>query len=211
MNLCVIVLSNDLKRHIKPPKYQPKICYKIDEKSIVEICLDTVIKLNPKLIILMVSKHEILFINKVIKYVNYAKLISYCIYDNLVENYTDVKMQKISLAETCYSGHDVLVIPGNCPTITLRSLSKMVNAKRNVKINDNFFFLPKENLHYLRPSIIDADLSLINTVANETDFIDEKEIKSVETSTDYEEAIKIFDKKKSFFKKFSRIRKNHSI
>ena len=81
MSLCIIVTTNDLNKEIHPPKYQPKVCYSLGDKTILEVCLDHLVQLNPKRIILMVSKNEIQPINRVLKYLSYAKLISYCIFD----------------------------------------------------------------------------------------------------------------------------------
>jgi len=136
MNLCVVVLTSGLK---DSPRNLPKVCYKIGDKSMLEIVLENVIQLNPNIIILMVERNNITPINKLIKHANYSKLISYCIFDSNKES-------KISMAEKCYYGRNVLVVPGNGPSLSTKSMYKMISDSRNVKINDKLFYLKKDDV-----------------------------------------------------------------
>lgn len=184
MDLCVIVLTSDITQETKPPKVIPKVCFKIQEKTMIEICLENVIRLNPVRIILMVSKYDIIHINKIIKYASYSKLISYCIYDNVKH----VGEQKISLTKHCYDGKNVLVIPGNSPLLTTKSMYKMVSENRNLKVNNFLFYLKKEN--------IDKVDNITEYSTRDENFLNHLETLRVDTRGQYEDMINRFRKKK---------------
>lgn len=178
MDLCVIVLTSDIRKETKPPRIIPKVCFKIGEKSMIEMCLENVVRLNPFRIILMVSKHDILYINRAIKYANYHKLISYCVYD------TNIFDQKISNAKTCYEGKNILVIPGNSPLLNTKSMNKILSENRNLKINNSLFYLKKEN-----SKIID-DIDHYST--KDENFLTANETIQVETRGQYEDILTLF-------------------
>ena len=181
MRLCVIVLTSNLDEKDTIPKLIPKVCYKVGEKTMLETCLDNVMKLNPPKVILMVSKPHILYINKLIKYEWYARKIGFCIYQD---------PRKISLAETCYSGKDILVIPANAPFLKYESLKKIIALNRSVKVNNNIFYLKKEELY--KVDYIQKE--------KEEDVLTKQETNQIETKFQLETVSTIF-KKKSFFKK----------
>lgn len=177
MNLGVIVMTsffNDIYRII------PKVCYKIGDKSMLEIVLENVSKLNPKIIILMIEKNNIININKLIKHADYAKLISYCIFDNQ-------KINNFSIAKKCYTDKNVLVVPGICPLLTTRSMYKMISLNRNVKINDYLFYLKKSDLEKI------DDIS--EYFSNDENLLPEKETMKIENRKQLEKINKkLFDK-----------------
>lgn len=180
-NLTVLIMTFKLNQEVKSSKYLPKVCHKIGDKTMIEIAIETALKLNPKLIILYVSKNNIQCINKVLKHTYYAKNLSYCILDNQLNG-----VQKLSLAHNCYEGGNILVIPGNAPLLNSRTLYRIVSENKDVKILDNLFYLKKENLN-----IIDIMPNLPNVNLN----IALDELKLVETKSDLEDIEKIFDKK----------------
>ena len=184
MNLCVIVLTSDLDKETRPPKILPKVCYKIGEKSMIEICLENIVRLNPDKIILMVSRHNIFFINKVLKHTDYSKLISFCITDNTSNDL--LKNRKISLAQNCYNGKNVLVVPGNAPLLTSRSMQRILSQKQNVKINNNIFYLKEEYLDKI------DDISEMTS----NNLLTGKEILQIRTQTELEYVQNIFEEKR---------------
>lgn len=186
MNLCVIVLTTDLNAVHKPPKFIPKVCYKVGEKTMIEICLENIALLNPSRIILMVSKYDIFYINKLIKHASYSKLISYCIFDNQ----NNERPYTISLAKNCYSGKNILVVPGNSPLLTSKIMYRMISENRNVKITNHLFYLEKECV-----SEIDY-ISDYNT--GDEDFITAKEKIQIESVSQYEEIKLLFEKKSKY-------------
>ena len=187
MNLCAIILTTNLKDPNRSPKVLPKVCYKVGDKSILEICLEHVNRLNPSRIIIMVSKANIIFINKLLKHTAYSKLISYCITDN-----SKIENNKISLAEKCYSGKNILVIPANAPLLTSRSLHRILSENRNLKINDNIFYLKKEHHH---------KVDIISQFPDEKNILSIEEIRQIETSGDLDEIKSIFLEKKKIHDK----------
>jgi bifunctional N-acetylglucosamine-1-phosphate-uridyltransferase/glucosamine-1-phosphate-acetyltransferase GlmU-like protein len=187
MDLCVIILTSNLNTEVKPPKFLPKVCFAVGTKTMIEICLDNVIRLNPKKIIIMVSRHNILYINKIIKYSEYAKLISFCITDNsqlIIE-------RKISLAKECYHNQNVLVVPGNCPLLSYKHMFRLISENRNIKINDNLFYMKKDHLD---------KIDFISEYSSENILPIEK-IKQVENQDDWEAMKIIFDEKNKKIKK----------
>lgn len=189
MNLCVVVLTSNLDEVDKVPKYIPKVCYQVGEKSMLEICLDNVIRLNPEKIILMVSKSHIMFINKVVKHLSYSKKISYCVYEE--------EKRRISSAEKCYQGRDVLVIPGNAPLLSTKSMHLILSEKKNVKINNAIFYIRKD------------DLNIMDTISEyqKDNLLTELETTQVETTGQYKEVLEIFDRKVKNRKKILKL--NH--
>lgn len=188
MDLCVIVLTTNIDKESKPPKVMPKVCFKIEEKSMIEICLENVFRLNPSKIILMISKHEILYINKIIKNAPYSKLVSYCVFDN-----GEVYEQKISLAKKCYTGKNVLVIPGNSPMLTTKSMNKILSENRNLKVNNSLFYLKKDSLNNI-DMIAEHNFSNKNT--NDSKFLTDVELIQVESRGQYDDMVILFKNKK---------------
>ena len=130
----------------------------------------------------MISKHEILHINKIIKNAPYSKLVSYCVFDN-----GELYEQKISLAKKCYTGKNVLVIPGNSPMLTTKSMNKILSENRNLKINNSLFYLKKDSLN-----IID----LISEHTSDSKFLSDLELIQVETRRQYDDMVILFKNKK---------------
>jgi bifunctional N-acetylglucosamine-1-phosphate-uridyltransferase/glucosamine-1-phosphate-acetyltransferase GlmU-like protein len=182
-NLTILIMTFKLNQEIKSSKYLPKVCHKIGDKTMIEIVLETALKINPKNIILYVSKNNVQCINKVLKHTYYAKYISYCILDNELNG-----EQKLSLAHNCYESENVLVIPGNAPLLNSRTLYRIIAENKDIKILDNLFYLKKENLN-----IIDIMPNLPNVGFD----IPKQELRLVETKSDLEDIQKLFEDKKN--------------
>ena len=71
-DLYVLILTFSLDQDVKPPKFLPKVCHKIQEKTMIEIVIENALKLNPKNIIIYVNKNNIECINKTLKHADYA-------------------------------------------------------------------------------------------------------------------------------------------
>jgi bifunctional N-acetylglucosamine-1-phosphate-uridyltransferase/glucosamine-1-phosphate-acetyltransferase GlmU-like protein len=184
MDLCVIVLTNELNKTIQSPKYQPKVCYHLGNKSILEICLDQWIQLNPKRIILMVSKKEIQQINRIVKYLNYSKDLSYSIFDSGDNKHS------LKCAKSCYEDYNVLVVPGNAPKLTSKSLFKYIKKSQSFKINNKIFFLNK------------LDIELIDTPEKLPEiYIEEADTEMIETQRQYDILLAKYNKHPSWTQK----------
>lgn len=199
-NLVVVIFTLDIYSEIVKPRSMAKVCYKVGNKSMIETAIENALRLNPVKIILYVSKHNIECINKIIKYTNYAKMVSYSIVDNFeikrdADNKDDKTMKekihnRLLSGIKCFKGRNVLFIPGNSPLLDYKILYKMVHdVNTDMKINNNFFYLKKESLSIL-PYIQDVretDLSILGTSG--------KEIKQIETKGDLDEINGYINKK----------------
>ena len=169
-DLFIIILTFNLDENLLPPRFLPKVCHKVDGKSMIETCIENCLKLNPKKIMLYVSKNNIQFINKLIKHSNYTKVISYYIFDNEMNG-----KRKLSIGLKCFKDKNILVVPANAPLLSTKTLFRMISENRNVKIKDNLFFLQNNSLHKI-------DLMNEHPI---TDFqVPEIEIKQIETKGD---------------------------
>ena len=173
MNLCVMILTSNVFELDIPPKIMPKVCFSINGKSMIEICIENALKLNPKKIILAVMRSHIIPINRLLKYKNYSKLISY----HLVE-------EDRNLSSVCCKGKDVLVIPGNAPLFSTDDMFKIISSRRNLKISNNLFFIKRDSLHLLNNT---SDLDVEDLV----------EVQEVETRQDLEEISKLIKKNRN--------------
>ena len=187
-DLVVIILTFNLTEEVRPARFLPKVCHKIEDKTMIEIAVENCLKLNPAKIILYVSKNNIQCINKTLKHQDYSKTISFCIFDNELNG-----PRKLSIGKTCFEDKNVLFIPGNTPLLSTKTMFRMISENKNIKIADNLFYLKKESLNLL-DSITDVPKS---------DFlISNVELKNVETKGDLDEVTKVFENKKSRFKKY---------
>jgi len=193
-DLVIIILTFNIDEIVKPARFLPKVCHKIEDKTMIEMTVENCLKLNPIKIILYVSKNNIQCINKVLKHANYSKVISFCIFDNELNG-----KRRMSIGQKCFSNKNVLVIPGNAPHLSSKTLFRMTSNNTNVKIRNNLFYLKNDSLHLLND---------IENVPN-TDFhILEKELKQVETKGDLDEAeIEVKERNKRL-KKFRMNEKN---
>jgi len=183
-DLFVIILTFNLDERDLPPRFLPKVCHKVDGKSMIETCIENCLKLNPTKIILYVSKNNVQFINKLLKHAEYSKVISYYIFGD---------ERKISVGMKCFKDKNILVVPGNAPLLSTKTLFRMISENQNVKIKDNLFFLKSDSLDKI-------DSMNEHPV---TDFmVPEIELKQVETKGDlefieeYKRKRKIFNKKR---------------
>ncbi|GAG81359.1 unnamed protein product, partial [marine sediment metagenome] len=168
--------------------YIPKVCHKIEDKTMIEIAVENCLKINPNKIILYVSKNNIQCINKVLKHSDYSKLISFCIFDNELN-----KERKLSIGKECFKDKNILVIPGNSPLLSTKTLYRMVSNNETIKIKNNLFYLKKE--------FID-NLDEISKIPRTNFLISEIELKQVETKGDLNDVLQFIADKKSKLKKF---------
>jgi len=188
-DLFIIILTYNLDEKILPPRFLPKVCHKIDGKSMIETCIENCLKLNPKKIMLYVSKNNVQFINKLIKHSNYTKVISYYIFDN---EFTEKR--KLSVGLKCFKDKNILVVPGNAPLLSTKTLYRMISENKNVKIKDNLFFLQNNSLDKL-------DFMIEHPVTEF--FVPEIEIKQIETKADLDFIENHIKERKKKLKKFS--------
>lgn len=186
-DLVVIILTFNLTEEIRPAKFLPKVCHKIDNKTMIEIVVENSLKLNPGKIMLYVSKNNIQCINKTLKHQDYSKLISFCIFDNELNG-----VRKLSIGKCCFKDKNILVIPGNAPLLSTKTMFRMISENQNVKIQDNLFYLKKDSLELL---------DLLGEIQKSEFLISNLELKQVETKGDLDEITKVFESRKNKFKK----------
>lgn len=185
-DLVVIILTFNLTEEVRPAKFLPKVCHKIEDKTMIEIAVENSLKLNPSKIILYVSKNNIQCINKTLKHQDYSKSIFFCIFDNELNG-----PRKLSIGKRCFENKNILFIPGNSPLLSTKTMFRMISENKNIKIEDNLFYLKKDSLN------------LLDKITEKSDFlISNLELKQVETKADLDEVIKIFEDKKKRFKKY---------
>ena len=135
MKLSILILTFDLhkKKQTKSHnnRYLPRVCAKIGDKSLIEMAVDNALRLNAANIIIYVYKNNIEYINNVLKRKPYSKLLTYMFSENL------------KFEENC----NLLVIPGNYPLLTVKTLLRMIAYNKNLKIDNNLFFLKSDSLH----------------------------------------------------------------
>ena len=166
MKLTVLILTLDLHKNKedakhKPyaKKYMPRVCAKIGDKTMIEITIENALRLNPVSVVLYVYKNNIEFINNVLKRKPYSKVLTYMFRENLK-------------FENC----NLLVIPGNYPLLSVKSLIRLVSQNRNIKINNNLFYLKNDSLYMF---------DVITDIPKSNDFIiSTSELKKVEKYTD---------------------------
>jgi bifunctional N-acetylglucosamine-1-phosphate-uridyltransferase/glucosamine-1-phosphate-acetyltransferase GlmU-like protein len=189
-DLVVIILTFNLTEEVRPAKFLPKVCHKIEDKTMIEIAVENSLKLNPSKIILYVSKNNIQCINKTLKHQNYSKSIFFCIFDNELNG-----PRKLSIGKCCFENKNVLFIPGNSPLLSTKTMFRMVSENKNIKVENNLFYLKKDSLNLLDKI----------TEMEKSDFlISNLELKKVETKPDLDEIVKIFEDRKKRFKKYKK-------
>ena len=141
-------------------KYMPRVCAKIGDKCLIEMAVENALRLNPISIIIYVYKNNIEYINNVLKRKPYSKLLTYMFSENL-------KFEQ---------DHNLLVIPGNYPFLTVKTLLRMAGYNKNVKIDNNLFFLKSDSLHLFEK---------VNEMSINKDFIvSASELKKIEKEKD---------------------------
>ena len=168
MKLSILILTFDLhkkksreKKHAG--KYLPRVCAKIGDKTLIEMAVENALRLNAANIIIFVYKNNIEYINNVLKRKPYSKLLTYMFSENL--KFED--------------GHNLLVIPGNYPLLTVKTLLRMIAYNKNLKIDNNLFFLKSDSLHLFEK---------VNEMSVNKDFIvSGSELKKIEKEKDLRE------------------------
>lgn len=184
-DLIILILTLGLEEEVKPARFLPKVCHKINDKTIIENVIENCLRLNPNKIILYVSKNNIQCINKVLKYTNYSKMVSFCIFDNELNG-----QRRLSIGQRCFSDKNILVVPGNMPLLSTKTLFRMISENRNVKISDDLFYLKKESMNML---------DQVHEITNESFSIPNIELKRVNTKGDLEEIEShVNDRKKKY-------------
>ena len=162
MNVNILILTFELENieteKKKVEKYMPRVCQKFGDKTMIEIAIETCLKMNPDRIILYVYKNNIEHINKIIKRKPYHKIISYCML-----NYLDKLKYK-----------NLLVIPGNAPLLTVRTLNRIIGQGRDIKINNSLFYLKEGNIKDILDMSVTKEFLIfqteINKIENENDL-----------------------------------------
>jgi hypothetical protein len=95
------------------------------------MAVENSLRLDPVNVIIYVYKNNIEYVNNVLKRKPYSKKLKYYMSDMKFEDYFST---------------DLLVIPGNYPFLSVKTLQRMIRGK-NVKINDSLFFLKADSLH----------------------------------------------------------------
>lgn len=177
-NLAVIILTKDDTFYIGK-KYLPKVCHKVGDRTMLEIAITTALKLDPKLIILICNRQNIRVINKLMRDKKYAEMLSIHI-----DNHDLGPI----VSKRCYSGKDVLVMPGYSPLLTEETLKKLINTYNPfIKITNKLFFLRHSHLDYINSlEYINFDDSIQTTP---------QEITEVNTHQDLEIVNKLIGKK----------------
>ena len=169
MKLNILILTFDLhkkKTVIKTrdvKKYMPRVCAKIGDKTLIEMAIENAVRLNAENILLYVYKNNIEYINNVLKRKPYSKLLTYMFADTL-------KLEE---------DHNLLVIPGNYPFLKVKTLLRMIGSHKNVKIDNNLFFLKYDSLH-LFDKISEVHVTKEFIIAN-------AELKKIEKEKDLKE------------------------
>ena len=167
MKFSILILTFDLhkKKQTKSQnnRYLPRVCAKIGDKSLIEMAVDNALRLNAANIIIYVYKNNIEYINNVLKRKPYSKLLTYMFSENL-------KFDENS---------NLLVIPGNYPLLTVKTLLRMIAYNKNLKIDNNLFFLKSDSLQLFEK---------VNEMSVNKDFIvSGTELKKVEKEKDLRE------------------------
>jgi bifunctional N-acetylglucosamine-1-phosphate-uridyltransferase/glucosamine-1-phosphate-acetyltransferase GlmU-like protein len=135
MKLSILILTFDLhkkKLNVKNNtiKYMPRVCAKIGNKCLIEIAIENALRLDPGNIIIYVYKNNIEYINNVLKKKPYSKLLTYMFSETLK-----------------FEENNLLVIPGNYPFLSVKTLLRMIEYNKTLKIDNNLFFLKSDSLH----------------------------------------------------------------
>jgi hypothetical protein len=164
MKLSILILTFDLhkkKLNVKNNtiKYMPRVCAKIGDKCLIEIAVENALRLDPDNIIIYIYKNNIEYINNVLKKKPYSKLLTYMFSETL-------KFEE---------NNNVLVIPGNYPFLSVKTLLRLI-GNRNIKIDNNLFFLKSDSLHLFEK---------VNEMHVTKDFIiSSNELKKIEKEKD---------------------------
>ena len=160
-DLTIMILTFELdgkKKENKVEKYMPKVCGKFGDKTMIEIAIENSLRLNPDKIILYVYKNNIEYINRILKRKPYSKLLSYCMLNCL---------DKIKYK-------NLLVIPGNAPLLTVRTLHRIIGQNRDIKINNSLFYLKDGQLNNILDMSVTREFLIsqteINKIENQKDL-----------------------------------------
>lgn len=170
-NLAVAILTADLGVKKDGRKYLPKVCHKIKhgkgEITMLEKVIDTVLKLDPKIILLICTKENVTSINKLIREKSYVKKISI---------HMDNFGMGAVISKNCYNGKNLMVVPGYSPLLTTKTLFRFLHLGSSIKITDNLFYLKQEDLEIIE----DIPYMMMSNL----EFISELEIIEVHTHGD---------------------------
>ncbi len=160
MDILILTFDLDIKENckIKPQKYLPRVCREFRGKTMIEIAIENSLRLNPDRIILYVYKNNIEYINKIVRRKPYSKILSYCMLGSL----NKIKYKNL------------LVIPGNAPLLTIRTMNRIIGQNRNIKINNNLFYLKEGKIKDIFEMEVSKEFLIsqieINKVENEEEL-----------------------------------------
>ncbi len=143
-DLAVVILAagkgTRMNKNMKTPI--PKVGYSVGKKTMINRVLTTVKKLKPSVIIVVCSKDNITFINNEIKNLSHSKQIRF-----VIQTEISGTASAVLTASKCVKNKNVLVMLGDVPLITYKTLLKVINQNGDATIlgfkcnknNDNRF------------------------------------------------------------------------
>jgi len=187
-DLVIAILTDPIPLKTMKNKYLPKVCHKVGELTMLERVIDTVLRLDPYRIILIVNKYNINYINSIIKNKPYQVIISL---------YIDNKFRGVSISKKCYQNKNLLVVPGTSPLITSKTLFKMIDSPKPLtKLTNHLWYIHKKYLDYI-DRFDDLHKNKIGSFE-----VSKKEIMEVNTYNDLINVKDIISKRTKFLSKF---------
>ena len=192
--LTVILFTFNLDAEILPSKYIPKVCRKINDKSMIYLAVELANKLSPHTIFIHCNKYNISSINKELKSFKNQKNISF-VFD-------------IFFLKDNFSFSSVLAFPAYSPLISLKTLKYMCSFKNVVsgeQQNIKDYCKCKNNLFYISSSFIPSPISskdsLLSSVKKLKDnvFLLEDEMLEVNSQEEYDKAKELYNKRINAF------------
>lgn len=191
-NLVIAILTDPIPLKPLKKRYLPKVCHKVGELTMLERVINTVLKLEPYRIILIVNQYNIKYINRIIKDKPYQIIISL---------HMDNQFRGVSVSKRCYQNKNLLVVPGTSPLITSKTLFKMIDSPKPLtRLTNNLWYIHKKYLEYI-DRFDDLHKNKIGSFE-----VSEQEIMEVNTYQDLKDVNDIVSKRnkpKSLLKLFS--------
>lgn len=185
--LGIILFTFNLDAEILPSKYIPKVCRKINDKSMIYLAVELANKLSPHYIFIHCNKYNISSINKELKNFKNQKNISF-VFD-------------IFFLKDNFSFSSVLAFPAYSPLISLKTLKYMCNFKDYCKCKNNFFFISHSFSKILSEQKEKEKDSLLSSVKKLKDnlMLLEDEMLEVNSQEEYDKAKELYNKRINAF------------
>lgn len=193
--LIVILFTFNLDSEILPSKYIPKVCRKINDKSMIYLAVELANKLSPHSIFIHCNKYNISSINKELKSFKNQKNISFVFDLSVFSSFSSV------LAFPAYSS--VLAFPAYSPLISLKTLKYMCSFKDYCKCKNNLFYLSSSFISHSFSPFISSEQkdSLLSNVKKLKDnlMLLEDEMLEVNSQEEYDKAKELYNKRINAF------------